>query len=165
VGTVGVAVPARVGHELLALGLVLAPQLLPEGSVHQVVAHVATTQTRLHRWKLLGWEAFLKAPPIRPVVTRQGPKHPWPGLAAGGDLFVHAPEPALADLQMLELLWAEPIGRHQLKGKAPAGIRDGPHQSKDVLDFQRSRDDFRSTGSPHEHRRSATPQRSRAAVD
>jgi len=60
--------------------------------------------------------------------------------------------PTLADLQMLQLLRAESVGRHQLKGKAPAGIRDGPHQRKAVLHLQGRRDGFRRTRSAHEHR-------------
>lgn len=54
------------------------------------------------------------------------------------DACVLYPAP-LRDLLMLELLWAQSIGRHQLKGKK-------------VLNLQGCRDRLGGTRSPHEHR-------------
>ncbi|MFO7628211.1 MAG: hypothetical protein R6W06_01580 [Prochlorococcaceae cyanobacterium] len=128
----GVTVPAGVEHELFSLGFVLLAQVLPVLSPQQVATEGIRAEASSHRRELCRIKG-LEEPPFRgPLVTGQQPQGPGLGFAARGNLFIRAPEPSQAKLQMLQLIRSQANGAEQLEGKPPARVRDGLHYRQDV---------------------------------
>ena len=81
-GPVGVAVPAGVGHELLALGLVVLPELVPERAPVQDLPDVVSCEAHAHGWEPVGGLLLGELPLGGPVITGQQPQGAGLGLAA-----------------------------------------------------------------------------------
>jgi hypothetical protein len=136
VGAVGVAVPAGVGHELLALGFVLLPELVPERAPVQVLPDVVAAEAGTHRREIGRAELVRQLPVGCPVIAGQQPQDSRFGLAAGGHLFIGAPQAPIAQLQVLELLGSQSISCHQLECESPTRVGQGPYQRQDVANFE-----------------------------
>ena len=140
VGPVGVTVSAGIEHQLFSLGFVLLAQSLPVLSPQQVATERIRAKPGSHGWKPCRIKGLKKLPFRSPLVTGQQPQGPGLGFAARGNLFIRAPEPSLANLQVLQLFGAQAKGTEQLEGKPPARIWDGLQHCQDVRNGNRRGD-------------------------
>ena len=127
---VGITVAAGIEDYLLALFFIVLPKLLPERSATHGRAKVLGPMTWSHRWHAVGSKCILKLPGLGPVVAGQQSQHPESGAAPIGNHLVARPELLLPTLQVLEFLWPEAVGSHQLKCQSPTRIGNGLHQTE-----------------------------------
>ena len=113
VGPVGVTVPAGIEHQLFSLGLVLLAQVLPVLPPQQVATEGIRAEASSHGWELCQIKGLEELPFRGPVVTGQQPQGSGLGFAARGNLFIGAPEPSVAKLQMLQLFGSQAKGAEQ----------------------------------------------------
>ena len=132
---VGITVAAGIEDQLFSQFFILPPELLPESPATYVVAKVLSSMARPHRRHAVGSKCFLKLPGLGPVVAGQQSQHPGSGAASTGNLLIGRPELPFPTLQVLQFLWPEAVGSHQLKRQSPTRIGNGLHQAEHMADI------------------------------